>query len=50
MVSTSGIVYVVNCVCTEGLNQVICGNPARALRARRKNKGLAQQVRIYASS
>jgi len=27
------------------LNQVICGNPARALRARRKKKGLMQQVR-----
>ena len=40
------------CVCwsvlylrlTVGVNDVICGNPARALRARRKKKGLTQQV------
>ena len=36
---------VIKCISTKGLNQVICGNPARALRARRKKKGLMQQVR-----
>ena len=48
MVSVNGLLRcVVYKVITTGINEVFCGNPARALRARRKKKGLTQQVKLF---